>query len=268
MSGPAKHTKDFAATARATPRHGNVLSMRSELSPVDLSTVQEKVYQSLRLALLKGQFFPGEQVSIRSLANALGTSPMPVREAVKRLVAEKGLEQSSDRLLRVASYVGSVHEEYIRIRIQVEGFATEKACQSDDPLLIDRLKQHNKSMFDALHSSNLESALEANQAFHFEIYKAATYPQLLDIISNLWLRTGPILAISRHDKDFFQKIFDIGYRVHNEAIEAIARRDRASAKRAIALDIKAAHLSIRRYYKSANVDAVHPVLAQLKQSNS
>lgn len=223
--------------------------MRRELSPVDVSTVQEKVYQSLRLALLKGQFLPGEQVSIRNLAKALGTSAMPVREAVKRLVAEKGLEQSSDRLLRVAPYVASVHEEYVRIRMEVEGFATEKACLSKDPLLIDRLRVRNDAMLDALRSFDLESALAANQAFHFEIYKAASYPQLLDIISNLWLRTGPILAVAGSNKDLFEKIFALGHKIHNDAIEAIARRDRASAKRAIALDIRVAHNSIRRHYK-------------------
>ena len=266
MTRPAKHADDLAAIARTAPRHETRPSMRDELSPVDLSTVQEKVYQSLRLALLKGQFFPGEQVSIRGLAKALGTSAMPVREAVKRLVAEKGLEQSSGRLLRVASYVASVHEEYIRIRIQVEGFATEKACLSDDPALIDKLKHHNNAMLAALRAGERESALAGNQAFHFEIYKAAAYPQLLDIISNLWLRTGPILATSRYDKEFFHKIFDIGYRVHNEAIEAIAHRDRAAAKRAIALDIRAAHYAIRRYYKSAKTNEAHPVLTQLKQS--
>lgn len=239
--------------------------MHKELAPVDVSTVQERVYQSLRLALLKGQFLPGEQVSIRRLANALGTSPMPVREAVKRLVAEKALEQSSGRLLRVAPYVSDVHEEYIRIRMQVEGFAAEKACTSKDPQLIDKLKHLNGKMRAALDSGKLDAALEANQAFHFEIYKAASYPQLLDIISNLWLRTGPILAILRNDKDVFQKIFNIGHKVHNEVIDAIARRDRASARRAIALDIRAAHYLIRRYYKSA--DELHPILVQLKQTN-
>lgn len=223
--------------------------MRHELSPVDVSTVQEKVYQSLRLALLKGQFLPGEQVSIRGLAKALGTSAMPVREAVKRLVAEKGLEQSPDRLLRVAPYVASVHEEYIRIRMQVEGFATEKACSSKDPLLIDKLRQHNNAMLAAMHAGDLESSLGGNQAFHFEIYRAADYPQLLDIISNLWLRTGPILAVAGSRKDMFESIFEIGFKIHNEVIEAMARRDRVSAKRAVALDIRAAHIAIRRYYK-------------------
>ncbi|SMF76198.1 transcriptional regulator, GntR family [Tistlia consotensis] len=225
--------------------------MRSELSPVDVTTVQERVYQSLRLALLKGRFLPGEQVSIRGLAKALGTSPMPVREAVKRLVAEKGLEQSSDRLLRVAPYVASVHEEYIRIRMQVEGFATEKACLSKDPLLIDKLKQHNATMLEATQGRDLEAALAANQAFHFELYRAARYPQLLDIISNLWLRTGPILAASRHDRDLFGRVFDIGVQIHEEAIEAIVQKDRVAARRAIALDIRAAHYAIRRYYAAS-----------------
>lgn len=236
--------------------------MQKELSPIDVSTVQERVYQSLRLALLKGQFLPGEQVSIRRLASALGTSPMPVREAIKRLVAEKALEQSSDRLLRVASYVSGVHEEYIRIRMQVEGFAAEKACASRDPLLIDRLNHHNNVMRKALSAKEFEVALEANQAFHFEIYRAASYPQLLDIISNLWLRTGPILAIVKANKDFFLKVFENGCKVHDAAIAAIARRDRASARHAIALDIRAAHYAIRRYYKSA--DEQHPILSQVK----
>lgn len=230
--------------------------MLKELSPVDVSTVQEKVYQSIRMALLKGKFRPGEQVSIRGLANALGTSAMPVREAIKRLVAEKALEQSSARLLRVAPYVADVHEEYIRIRIQVEGFATEKACSSGDPSLIDMLKMHNNTMLSAMRSGDLIAALEGNQAFHFEIYRAAKYPQLLDIIANLWLRTGPILAASQYSEEFFYKLFNIGYKIHNDAIDAIARRDRASAKRAIALDLKAAHLAIRQYYKSSDGTSV------------
>jgi DNA-binding GntR family transcriptional regulator len=228
------------------------IRMHKELAPVDVSTVQERVYQSLRLALLKGQFLPGEQVSIRRLADALGTSPMPVREAVKRLVAEKAFEQSSDRLLRVAPYVSDVHEEYVRIRMQVEGFAAEKACASKDPSLIERLASHNSKMLEALKAQRLDAALDENQAFHFEIYRAASYPQLLDIISNLWLRTGPILAIVRRDTRIFLGIFSVGHRVHKEIIDALARRDRASARRAMALDIRAAHYAIRQYYKSAS----------------
>ena len=223
--------------------------MQTELSPIDVSTIQERVYQSLRLALLKGQFLPGEQVSIRTLATALGTSPMPVREAVKRLVAEKAFEQSSDRLLRVASYVADVHEEYIRIRIQLETFATERACIAATPELLDALSGHNAAMRKALRAGDFEAALATNQAFHFAIYGAAGYPQLLDIISSLWLRTGPILAVARSETDLFRRLFESGCEVHVRAIDALARRDRKQASRAIALDIRSSHLGIRRHLK-------------------
>ncbi len=219
------------------------------LGPVDVTTIQERVYQSLRLALLKGQFLPGEHVSIRTLAQALGTSAMPVREAVRRLVAEKALDQSSDRLLRVAPYASADHEEFIRIRMQLEGYAAEKASASKKRGLIDALDNHNKAILSALHAGDLESALASNQAFHFEIYRAAESPQLLDIISSLWLRTGPILAASRKRGELFERLFNNGYRIHAEVVEAIARHDRAAARRAIAFDIRAAHFSIRRIFR-------------------
>lgn len=233
------------------------------LDPVDVSTVQERVYQSLRLALLKGQFLPGEQVSIRNLAQALGTSAMPVREAVRRLVSEKAFEQSTDRLLRVAPYVAAEHEEYIRIRMQLEGYATERAAVSKTPKMIDALITHNEAMLLSLRSGDFEAALAANQAFHFEIYRAGGSPQLVDIIASLWLRTGPILAASRNSAGLFERLFEIGYRVHGEVIEAIARKDRAAARRTVNLDIRAAHLSIRRALIASHTDG--PVAARQKQ---
>ncbi len=219
------------------------------LGPIDVTTLQERVYQSLRLALLKGQFLPGQHVSIRSLAQALGTSAMPVREAVRRLVAEKALEQASDRLLRVAQYAAADHQEFIRIRIQLEGYAAEKACRSKKPGLTAALNRHNDAVLRALRQGDLESALASNQAFHFEIYRAADSPQLLDIISSLWLRTGPILAASQREGELFARLFNNGHRIHEELVEAIARRDGTEARRLITLDIRAAHFSIRRILK-------------------
>ncbi len=226
------------------------LNTKLALGPIDVTTVQERVYQSLRLALLKGQFLPGEHVSIRTLAEALGTSAMPVREAVRRLVAEKALEQSADRLLRVAPYAAADHEEYIRIRMQLEGYAAEKASISKRRGLVDALNGHNKAILRALRGGDFEATLASNQAFHFEIYRAAELPQLLDIISSLWLRTGPILAASQNRSGLFEWLFDNGYHIHEEVVDAIARRDRGAARRALTLDIRASHFAIRRTLKT------------------
>ena len=220
------------------------------LAPVDITTVQERVYQSLRLGLLRGEFLPGEQVSIRGLAEVLGTSPMPVRDAVARLIAERAFEQSGPRSLRVFPYLASDHENYIRIRMQLEGYAAERAASGPkNPALIEALRHHNESIGAALRAGDLDAALAGNQAFHFELYSAAGYPQLVDIISSLWLRTGPIVASARQDAVLFDKLFNTGVRIHSDAIEAVARRDGTAARWAINLDIRSAHLAIRQFYK-------------------
>ena len=234
---------------------------KSSLAPVDVTTVQERVYQTLRLGLLKGEFLPGEQVSIRGLAEVLGTSPMPVRDAVSRLIAERAFELSGPRSIRVVPYLASDHENYIRIRMQLEGYAAERAASAPkDPKLIDTLKRHNDSIGKALRARDFETALAGNQAFHFEVYRAGGYPQLLDLISTLWLRTGPIVASARRDEALFSRIFTTGIRIHADAIDAIERRDRAAARWAFNLDIRSAHLSIRRFYKKAQggVDGADP----------
>ncbi len=230
-------------------------SSKSTLAPVDVTTIQERVYQSLRLGLLRGEFLPGEQVSIRALANMLGTSAMPVREAIARLIAERAIEQSGPRTLRVAPYLASEHEAYIRIRLQLEGYATERAAVAPkNPKLVEALRAHNHSIEEALQANDFDTALNGNQAFHFELYRASGYPQLLDLISTLWLRTGPIVASARKDKSLFQRVFNHGVQIHNNIIDAVSQRDRAAARWAVNLDIRASHLAIRRFYKLSDID--------------
>ncbi|RFC65962.1 GntR family transcriptional regulator [Fulvimarina endophytica] len=242
---PHHHRLEFALIVDAQKKSG--------LGPVDLTTVQERVYQTLRLGLLKGEFLPGETISIRGLADVLGTSPMPVRDAVARLIAERAVEQSGPRSLRVAPYVAAEHEAYIRIRMQLEGYASERAALTwKDPDLLERLREINRSISEASDAGDFDSALAGNQAFHFEVYAAAGLPPLLEIVSTLWLRTGPILASARQDDALFERLFQIGVQIHDDAIEAIARRDGAAARRAITLDIRASHFSIRRFVKRAS----------------
>ncbi|MEK9844584.1 MULTISPECIES: GntR family transcriptional regulator [Thalassospira] len=226
------------------------------LAPVDVSTVQERVYQSLRLGLLRGEFLPGEQVSIRALANMLGTSAMPVREAIARLIAERAIEQSGPRTLRVAPYHASEHEAYIRIRMQLEGYAAERAASGPkNPKLVDALRRHNDQIKEALQVDDYDSALTGNQAFHFELYRASGYSQLLDLISTLWLRTGPIVASARKDTSLFERVFTHGVKIHSNVIDAVAQRDRAAARWSVNLDIRSSHLAIRRFYKLADGNA-------------
>ena len=72
--------------------------------------LQEQLYQNIRAALLEGRFQPGERLKIRDLAAEWGTSPMPVRGALQRLVAEGARQRPRDGVAPVRSWGGVLDE--------------------------------------------------------------------------------------------------------------------------------------------------------------
>lgn len=224
------------------------LPMYDYLPAIDISTLQERVYQNLRLALLKGLFQPGDTVSIRKLADALGTSAMPVREALKRLIAEKALMQLPNRQIRVTPFNPQVYQEYVRIRIQLEGYAAERAAMVHEPQLVHRLEEYDSQMMEAARQGRVDAALAANHAFHFEVYRTTGYSQLVDILESLWLRTGPFLAMIGQKPDHVLTFFGNGHRFHARVIKAMISHDGQDARRAIALDIRTATMMLRKLH--------------------
>jgi DNA-binding GntR family transcriptional regulator len=69
------------------------------LPPVARYTLQEQAYLRLREALISGHFVTGQAITLRAAAEALGTSPMPVRDAPRRLEIEHALVPRSNRTL-------------------------------------------------------------------------------------------------------------------------------------------------------------------------
>lgn len=207
------------------------------LAPVDLTTLQERVYQRLGEAISRGEFAPGEVLTIRKLAASLGTSAMPVREALQRLVAEKALIQRANRSVIVAPLYLDGFKELIRIRTNVEAFATRSAVMKCDEKLISNLVVLNQKMKRAVISSAIEHVLECNKKFHFKIYDRAEMPQLQEIIKSLWLRTGPYLGAAYRSVPGAAEQFMTATRTHDRIISAFHERDANRAGRAMALDI-------------------------------
>jgi DNA-binding GntR family transcriptional regulator len=223
--------------------------MDAKLSAVDVSTLQSRVYGSLRLALLSGRFVPGEQVSLRGLADMLGTSAMPVREAVQRLVAEGALVLLSNRVIRVALATDEAYAEVIRIRMHIEGYAAERAATRGTRQLLANLRRMNETMRKSANKLDIDAALAANHAFHFALYEAAASPQLLEIISGLWLRSGPMIAIARENAKGARAMFATGVEAHQRIIGAVAERDPGAVRCAIGVDIRAASIWLKRHYE-------------------
>lgn len=214
--------------------------MNSRVTQVDITTLQERVYLELREALSQGRLTAGESMTIRALASALGTSEMPVREALKRLLAERVLIQAPNRTFRIMPMTPSRLHELTRIRVMVEGMAARLAA-AGSPALVAELTALNNGMQAALARGDGAATLKANQEFHFAVYRAANSPQLLEIIELLWLRAGPYLAAvfttSHCDP---AELFNGGYKLHARLLRAIGKQDAEAAARALELDLTTA----------------------------
>jgi DNA-binding GntR family transcriptional regulator len=100
------------------------------LTRIARETVQERVYCTLRDQLMRGGFEPGQKLKIAELAEAFGTSAMPVREALNRLAVERALETLPSRTVRVPALSKATLQDLRETRFAVEGLAIERAASN------------------------------------------------------------------------------------------------------------------------------------------
>lgn len=204
-------------------------------------TLGERVTGELRALLVAGRLAPGEKLSLRRVAEALGVSMMPVREAVSRLAADGALEVLPGRAVRVPVLSLAQFRELTRLRLVVEGFAAEEAARQARPADIDRIAAFDAAFRQAASADPPDSAaaVAANRDLHFALYEAAAMPSLIEMIERLWLKAGPILNLDmRHEPRRLEG--GSAMQAHARLLEAVRRRDAPAARAALEDDIAAA----------------------------
>src|SRR6202047_2767268 len=204
------------------------------LARIERETVQERVYGVLRDRLMRGGFEPGQKLKIAELASALGTSAMPVREALNRLTAERAIEALPNRSVRVPALSKEALQDLMETRFAVEGLAVARAASGMTDETLAQLRQliDAQSETDAEHVS--EGSAEQNRAFHFAIYRQSGSTVLLPIIESLWLQFGPYLRVA---SERFDGGDGRGTNFHLEMLDALSRGDRIAARGALEADI-------------------------------
>ena len=190
--------------------------------------IHDQVYDALAEALIQGQIPPLKSVSLRSLAQNLGVSPMPVREAVRRLIAEKALElQPSNKRLRVPDLTEKRLLQLMKAREWVEPELARLAAARMTRDGIKRLRDDDAKLMEALHKGDVSGYMQANQDFHFSIYAMADADLFYDMARTLWLQIGPFMRVvfgrlgTVHlPKDHHQDMIAAFERGHPEAVRA------------------------------------------------
>lgn len=204
-------------------------------------TLGADVYDRIRELLISGRMMPGEQISLRTTAQALGVSVMPVREAVYQLVAEHALEVAPNRTIRVPRITVSQFREITAIRIHIEGLAVQRAARAATPSLIAQLRATNGALSDEMASPGPDASrlITLNKDLHFSVYRAAGMPILLRMIESLWLRIGPILNYDlRSGSQRVQQRVAVTH--HDRLIDALEYGDGNGAQAALQGDIESA----------------------------
>jgi DNA-binding GntR family transcriptional regulator len=210
----------------------------SETEPLDRKTLANLAYERLSDLLVSGRLAPGDKVSLRSTAEILGTSMMPIREAVTRLVADAALEVTPNRAVRVPVMSASRFRDLTRVRMAVEGLAAAEAALHAGPDAIDAISRTEARFREesARRTPNLSRAVALNRDFHFAVYAAAGSPVLLDIIRALWLKAGPVINLDlRENPDRLKNGGAVGF--HAALLGAIRARDPETAKGALTGDV-------------------------------
>ncbi|TQQ84510.1 GntR family transcriptional regulator [Peptacetobacter hominis] len=148
--------------------------------------LRDVVFESLRKAIVEGQLKPGQRMMEVQLAEQLGVSRTPVREAIRKLE----LEGLVIMLPRKGAYVAdmSIKDiiDLLEVRAALEGLAASLAAERMDDAGIKKLKTISKELKKSVSESDLKEILKKDVEFHQCIFEASGNKRLAQMINALW----------------------------------------------------------------------------------
>jgi DNA-binding GntR family transcriptional regulator len=158
-----------------------------------MQTKQGYAYQVLKERILQGELLPGERIVANRFAQEIGTSAIPVREALLRLEAERLVDITPHIGAVVTLITGRMVERTLETLAVMEGYATRLAAPCNQGVL-DELARLNTAMVEAIGDEDWERFSSSNRAFHATIYAAADNEVLTDTIADLWNQLDSYLS--------------------------------------------------------------------------
>ena len=147
--------------------------------------LRDVVFKTLRQAILRGELKPGERLMEIKLANKLGVSRTPIREAIRKLELEGLVLMIPRRGAEVARISEKSMRDVLEVRRSLEELAIELACQRMTDEEFKELQRAQEAFKSAVeHGSAMEIA-ETDEAYHDIIYNSTGNMRLVQILNNL-----------------------------------------------------------------------------------
>lgn len=200
-----------------------------KLQPINFDSYQplrEIVCENLRDAIKKGILEPGERLMEVQLADELGISRTPVREAIRKLEQEGYVIMMPRRGTYVADVSVSDIKEIFEIRSALESLATGLAARRIEPDELEKLQSLLNEIEGYIEQNNIEKIVETDIKFHELLYQVSRNDRLFAIISNLKEQLARFRTLSMSYPGRLRETFE----EHSEMVEAIADGDVSAAR--------------------------------------
>lgn len=210
--------------------------MAGKLSKVNLNDykpLREVIFDTLREAIITGELKPGERLMEVKLAEKMGVSRTPVREAIRMLE----LEGLVDMLPRKGAHVAelSVKDimDVLEVRASMDSLATKLAAERITDEEIKELKQIQVQFVSYADKDNLQGTIKKDVEFHELIYRASRNDRLLQIANNLREQVQRFRVIYLKDYSSPRNLI----KEHEDICAAISERDLDLAQRCAQIHI-------------------------------
>ena len=203
--------------------------MKFDLKLDEFLPLREVVFNALRQAIIQGEFQPGERLMEVTLANKMGVSRTPVREAIRMLELEGLVVMIPRKGAEVAKITVKDLKDALEVRLAIESLAVKLACERIDESGETELKQACIAFKEAINSKLVPAIVKCDEAFHNTIYRASKNQKLITLAQSLGeqvyrYRVEYVKDFSYHDKLIKE---------HDLITMAILRRDGTTAQQLI-----------------------------------
>lgn len=161
------------------------MSIDFEVTMNEYLPLRDVVFNTLRRAILRGELKPGERLMEIQLANKLGVSRTPIREAIRKLELEGLVLMIPRKGAEVAEITEKNLRDVLEVRCALEELAVQLACERIDKAKLQDLHAAAEHFCEILDSDDITAIGEADEAFHDVIFAATDNERLIQLLNNL-----------------------------------------------------------------------------------
>jgi len=207
--------------------------------------LRDVVFQTLRAAILRGELKPGTRLMEIQLANKLGVSRTPIREAIRKLELEGLVLMIPRKGAEVAEITEKSLRDVLEVRQVLEHLAVRLACDRLQDADLIRLREAADAFDKLMNREDITELAEADVLFHDIIYHATDNQKLIGLLSNIREQ------MYRYRIEYL-KHPDSQFKIHEEHMELIAALEQRDSESAAAITIAHIENQVRQVAEAIN----------------